>query len=455
MQVTHSITRLDKSNVRMTITVPRNEVRSQYYKLLKEYSKQIQLPGFRRGKAPQEVVERKLGEKLRDEARAKIIQNAIDEVFDDEKMAREDRPLPYSPPRIDEMPILNLERDLQFMLIYDVLPTISVGQWKGLEVEVPDAAVTDEDVARELEELRERNAVVLDRDENAPARLGDVAAISYTGLDKDGAELPEARRDDFVFTLGSKHNIYLIDDDIVGMKKGETRELTKTYGDGEDVGPLAGKTVYLRVTLTSLKEKKLPDLDDDLAQDVDEQFKTLDDLKASIQERLEKSLAARLRELKLNKILEKIMESSPVIFPDSMVQAEVQERLNGLARRFDTDVRGVLNMMAETGNDLGVIEKNWRETAVKSLHARFIVETLVKEQRIEASDADVEQELAQAAAETGRPLEEVKQQYAEGKLMDYIRESIRERRLFDLLLAENKINLGSRANFVDVMGNNG
>jgi trigger factor len=181
----------------------------------------------------------------------------------------------------------------------------------------------------------------------------------------------------------------------------------------------------------------------------------LDDLKASIKERLEKSLAARLRELKLNKILEKIMESSPVIFPDSMVQAEVQERLNGLARRFDTDVRGVLNMMAETGNDLGVIEKNWRETAIKSLHARFIVETLVKEQRIEASDADVEQELAQAAAETGRPLEEVKQQYAEGKLMDYVRESIREKRLFDLLLAENKINLGSRVNFVDVMGNNG
>jgi len=456
VSVTKNISRLEKSNVKLSLTIPKEEVLSQYRELLKEYSKNAQIPGFRKGKTPQEVLERKFGEALKGEALSKIIEKAVEEVFSDESLPRDERPLPYSQPRIDEAPEFDLEKDLTFSLVYDVLPPVHVGQWKGLKAEIPDVAITDEDLARELEEVRERNGFVLDRDDDAQARKGDVVTVSYCEFGEDGEELPHSRRDDFVFTLGSGSNIYEIDDDVTGMKKGETKEVTKTYPAGDPVEyPLAGKTLKLRITLTALKERKLPDLDDELAQDVDEKFKTLDDLKNSIRERLEKSLALRIRDLKINQLLEKIMENTPVTLPESMVRVELEGRLRSLARRFGTDVEGVLKMMAETGTDPNEIETNWRASAEKSLHSRLIIETLMEEQHIEVSDADVEQELEKIAADTDKPLEDVKKQYGEKQAAEYIRDSIKENKLFELLLKENTIKTGSKANYVDVMGNNG
>jgi len=454
VSVTKNITRLDKSNVKMSLTIPKAEVAAQYQELLKEYAKSAQIPGFRKGKAPQEVLVRKFGEALKGEALGKLIEKAVDEVFADQSLPRDERPLPYSQPRIDEAPEFDLDRDLTFSMVYDVLPPVTIGQWKGLTVEVPEVAITEEDIARELEEVRERNSVVLDRDDNAQAQQGDVATINYAELGEGGEELPGSRRDDFVFTLGSKTSIYQIDDDVAGMKKGETKEVTKTYPEGEASGPLAGKTVTLRITLTALKEKKLPDLDDDLAQDVDEKYHTLDDLKNSIRERLEKSLVLRMRDLKINKLLEKIIENTPVTLPESMVRVELEGRLRNLARRFGTDVEGVVRMLAQTGTDPAEIEKNWRASAEKALHSRLIVETIMGEQHIEASDADVEQELEKIAADTDKPLEEVKKQYGDGQMIEYVKDSIRESRLFDLLLAENTIKTGSKTNYLDVMGNN-
>jgi trigger factor len=454
VSVTKNITRLDKSNVKMSLTIPKEEVAAQYQELLKDYAKNAQIPGFRRGKAPQEVLVRKFGEALKGEALGKIIEKAVDEVFADQTLPRDERPLPYSQPRIDEAPEFDLDRDLTFSLVYDVLPPVKIGQWKGLEVEVPEVAITDEDLARELEEVRERNAFVLDRDDDAQAQQGDVATISYCELGEGGEELPDSRRDDFVFTLGQRTSIYQIDDDIAGMKKGETKEVTKTYADDAASGPLAGKTVKLRITLTALKEKKLPDLDDDLAQDVDEKYQTLDDLKNSIRERLEKGLDLRMRDLKINKLLEKMIENTPVTLPESMVRVELDGRLRNLARRFGTDVEGVLRMMAQTGTDPDEIERNWRASAEKALHSRLIVETIIEEQHIEVSDADVEQELEKIAADTDKTLEEVRKQYGDGQMMEYVKDSVRESRLFDLILAENKIKTGSKANYLDVMGNN-
>jgi len=456
VSVTKEITRLEKSNVKLTLTISKEEVMSQYHDVLKEYAQKAQIPGFRKGKAPQEVLVRKFGDALKGEAMGKIIEKAVDEVFSDQSLPRDERPLPYSQPRMDEAPQFELDQDLTFSLVYDVLPPIHIGQWKGLNVEVPDVTISDEDIARDLEEVRERNAFVLDKDDGAQAQRGDVVTVNYCEVGEDGEEVSDSRRNDFVFTLGSGSNIYRIDDDIAGMIKGETKEVTKAYPEGEaSAGSLAGRTIKLRVTLTALKEKKLPDLDDELAQDVDEKYNTLDDLKNSIRERLEKSLALRMRDLKINKLLENIMENTPVTLPESMVRVELDGRLRSLARRFGTDVEGVLRMMAQTGTNPDEIENNWRVSAEKSLHSRLIIETLMEEQHIEVSDEDFEQELEKIADDTEKPLEDVKKQYGEAQAAEYVKDSIRENRLFELLLTENTIKAGSKANYLDVMGNNG
>jgi trigger factor len=456
MPVSKTITRLEKSNVRLNLTVPKEDALSQYQELLKNYAKNVQIPGFRKGKVPQNVLEMKFGEALKGEALGKIIEKAIEEVFGDENLPKDERPLPYAQPRMEDEPKLDFDNDLAFSLVYDVMPSVSVGQWKGLEAEVPDVAVSDEDIARELEELRDRNAFVLDRDEAAEARLGDVATLTYCMLDDSGNALPDSGRDDFSFTLGSGQNNFDFDNDIVGMKKGETKDITKTYGtDEKNPMPHAGETRRIRVTLTALKEKKLPDLNDDLAQDVDEKFNTLDDLKNSIRERLEKSLSNRLREYKISKLLEKIIENTPVTLPESMVKAEVEGRLRSLARQYGLDAAQMAQMLAQDGGGLGDIEGKWRPSAEKALHSRLIVEKLMEDQHIEVGDEETEKEIQSIMAESGMSREDVLKRYGGDIALEYIKDDIKERKLFDMLLAENNIKTGSKKNYLDFMQNNG
>jgi trigger factor len=458
--VTKEIARLDHSNVKLTITIGRDDVRSEYDNLLMEYTKNIQIPGFRKGKVPRDVLIRKFGDALKGEALGKIIEKSMDEVFGDESFPRENRPLPYSTPQVQDEPKLDLESDLAFSVVYDVLPQITVEKWQGLEVEVPDVAITDEDIGRELEVIRERNAIVLDKDEGEAAAAGDVVTVNYCELDESGKVLPNSERQDFVFTLGSGYNYFKFDDEVTGMKKGETKEFEKTYpaeaGGGETVPrELAGQTRKLRVTLTALKIKKLPELDDDLAQDVDEKHKTLEDLKTSIRERLDKDLDRRIREIKISKLLEKIIETTPVEVPESMLRLELDSRWRALARQFNTDAEGLYEVMGGNPQSAQSVIDGWKPNAVKALHSRLIVETLIEDLKLEAGDEEVDNEIETQASEGNIPLEDYKKYYEGEEMKNYVREDIKERKLFDRLLAENTIKPGKKEKYVDLVSNNG
>jgi trigger factor len=453
--VSKEITRLEHSSVKLSLTVDKDDVRSQYDELLSDYSKSIQLPGFRKGKAPRDVLVRKFGESLKGEALGHLIEKSITQVFEDETFAREDRPLPYSTPQVQDEPKLDLDTDLVFSVIYDVLPKVTVGKYKGLDIEVPAAEITGGDIARELEEVRERNSIVLDRDEGAAAEKDNVVTVNYCELSDDGSAAAGTERQDFVFTLGSGYNVYKFDEEVTGMKKGETRDFTKTFPNDFADAAIAGKTKKLRVTLAALKEKKLPELDDDLAQDVDEKYKTLDDLKNSIRDRMEKNLEKRLRELKINRILGKIVENTPVEVPESMIHIELDSRWRNLARRFNASTGEVIKMMEKSGKSGEEIQNEWRPDAVKALHSRLIVETLMEDLKLEASDEEVEKELETIAGESGTPVEDVKKYYEQQQMKDYLKEDIKERKLFDILLGENTIKTSGNMNYLDFMAVNG
>jgi trigger factor len=274
-------------------------------------------------------------------------------------------------------------------------------------------------------------------------------------LDENGEKEPDTERKDFVFTLGSGQNAYMFDDDSAGMKKGETIEFTKTYSPDDTRTTYAGLTKKLRVTLTELKEKKLPDLDDDLAQDIDEKYQTLDDLKNSIRERLENSLKRRIREMSINALLEKIMENTPVTLPESMVRVELDGRMRNLARQFGVDREKLMQMLQLSGGGLDDIEGKWRPTAEKALHSRLIVETLLEEQHIICEDEELDREIEAIAAEEGESFDEIERRFQENNSIEYLQDGVRERKFFDVLLAENTIKKGEKTNYLDVMGNNG
>jgi len=451
--VTKEIKRLEKSNVILSVTVPKDDVQAQYKDMLKEYTKSLQIPGFRKGKVPQEVLERKFGDALKGDALGRIIEASMKEVFggenEEDKLPRNERPLPYSQPELQEEDLkLDLEQDLKFSVMYDVLPDVKIGQWKGLSVEYPYAEVDQEIIDKELNEIRDRNAIVMDRDDGAAAVNGDVATIDYTIFKENGEADETQKRKDFAFTIGSGTNVYKFDDDIIGMKRGETKKFDKTFGDDFFDNELAGKTRAVEITLTSLKEKQLPDLDDDLAQDVDEKFNTLDDLKNNIKEKMSKNLDFRLREKKTSELLGKIMENTPVIVPESMIKTEVEGRLRRIARYYGASLDVMLQM---TGEDR---MNEMRESSQKAIHSRLIIETLMEEHNFEVTDDEVEKELQQIAADDSADIEEVRKQYESEQAMIYLREDLKEKKMVDLMLSENNLKPGKKENYLDFMSDN-
>ncbi len=449
------ITKLENSAVKLTVTVDKKDVRSEYNDLVGKYSKSIQIPGFRKGKVPVEVMERKFGDALKEETLGHIMEHAIQEILEDESFEKENKPLPYSTPQVLDEPKVDLDSDLTFSVTYDILPEVKVGPWKGLEVEIPQVSVEKADIDRELEEIRDRNSLVLDKDEKAAAAKNDVVTINYCELDDEGVPEPGTERQDFVFTLGTGGNIYKLDDEITGMKKGETRDVTKQYADDFEDPVLAGKTKKLRVTLTALKEKKLPDLDDDLAQDVNEKFKTLNDLKKDIQDRLEKNLENQLRNRKTNAILEKVLEKTPITLPESMVRLELDARMRNLARRFNVPEEQLVQIFSAGGKGMDEVMDEWRPDAEKALKSRLIVETLMKDLNLEATDEEADKEMEQMAENSGATIEEIKKYYDNENMKEYLKEDIKEKKLFDLMFAESKFKKGEKKNYLDLIQNNG
>ena len=453
MNITKEITRLEKSSVNLSITIGKEDVNSEYNEVISKYTKSVQLPGFRKGKVPKDVLIRKFGDALKGEAMGKIIEKAFETIFDDDSIPREDKPLPYSTPTLKDEPTLDLENDLKFSLIYDVLPVLKVEKWQGLEAEIPDVSISDEDVNRELEGIRERNSIVLDKNEGEGAAAGDVVTVNYCELGDSGEVVANSKREDFTFTIGSGLNIYQIDDEITGMKKGETKEFFKTYQ--EDHNEFPGQTKKLKVTLSALKVKKLPDLDDDLAQDVDEKFKTLADLKNHIRERLGKQLDQITRNLKVNKILEKIMEATPVDIPESMLKADMDSRWRALARQLNTDANGLYKMVGNSADKAESLMETWKPESVKALHSRLIIETIIEDIKLEASDDEVEKEIEKMALESQNDVEEFKKYYEDERMKGFLKEDIKERKFFDILIEKNTFVAGEKKNYVDLVANNG
>ena len=448
MKTTKQFTKLDKSRVKLDVTIDKEEVAAAYQKILGKYAKSAQIPGFRKGKAPVKILEQKYGEALKGDAAGDIMETALGEIF--EAGNEHERPLPYSRPTMDAAPEFDVSKDLSFSVTFDVFPEVTLKAIDGFKIEVPAVTIADADMKEELEAIRERNAIVVDRNDGDKAAKDNIATVNYSELDEAGNVIAGTERQDFVFTIGTGYNIYKFDDDIVGMKKGETKDLAKDFPADFEDKDLAGTKKKIRVTLTALKARSLPDLDDELAQDVSEKYKTLDDLKADIRKNMETALENKLREIRSNTLLEKIVEANPFDLPESMVAAELESRWQMLAQRFRTDVEQLEKLMTASGQTKADMLEGWRGEAEKLLKSRVIVELLLKDREIAVTPEDVEAEFAKIAAGAGVSVDEVKKHYADPRRKEYLIDDIKEQRLYGQLLEKCTVAKGKKTSFADL-----
>ena len=455
MKVTKEISKLENSAVKLTATIAKEDVVSGYNKNISKYAKNVQLPGFRKGHVPVKVLEQKYGDSLKQEVLADLIDESLNQIFAEEE-SKDIRPLPYTQPRLDgdKLPEFSTDKDLTFSVVYDVFPSVEVKDFSKIEVKEPQVEIGEKELNEELKAIQERNAVVIDKKEGEPVEKDNTVTIDYKELDDSGTAIPGSEREGFVFTVGTGENIYKIDDEIVGMKKDETKEISKTYDAKEENKDLAGKTKKISVTVKAIKLRNLPALDDELAQDVSEKYKTLDDLKKDISKGLESAKNRKIAELKSQSLLEQLVEKNPIVLPKSMIQAEMESRWRMMAQQFQTTPEQLEKMISASGQSKENMLTQWTGDAEKMLKSRLIVDALIREKNIAVTPEEVEAEFAKIADESGSTIEEVKEHYEDARAKEYIIDEIKENKLYDELYKQVKVSKGDKVKFADLFKNN-
>ena len=446
MEVTKEITKLENSAVKLTVTIPQKDVAAEYNESVAKYAKNIQIPGFRKGKVPVSVLERKYGEMLKADAASELIEKALGEIFE----SIDEKPLPYAQPTMEEAPVLDITKDLTFTVTYDVFPAVKIEKLDGITIKEPVVEIGEEELNTELQQIRERNAMVVDKKDDEAAAKDDIATVNYCELADDGSELEGTQRQDFVFTIGSGQNIFKFDDDVVGMKKNETKEITKTYDADFEDKDLAGTTKKIKVTVTALKVRNLPDLDDELAQDVNEKYNTLEDMKTDIKRNMEAIKERRVNEIKSNSLLEQLVEKNQFDLPKSMIRAELDHRWRMMAQQFGTTTEQLDKLVASSGQSKETMLTEWTGDAEKMLKSRIVVESLLKDRNITVTPEEIEKEMENIAEKSGVSVEEVKKHYADPRSKEYLIDDTKEQKLYSQLFAEVKVTKGDKIAFADL-----
>lgn len=384
-----SIKELENSSVALTVTVTADTIEEGYKAALNKYAASIQLKGFRKGKAPLSVMESKFGKDIREESTFKTIEEELKEVLAD--VEDKYKPLPYSTPELqDEETLLPFKSnsDITFTVKYDVMPVFEMPAYTGLSVSVPKVELPEEVVTKELDKLRDQNAMVIDKE--GAAEKGDIVTIDYVELDEEDNEVAATARMDFIFTIGSGSNFYEIDEDITGMKVGDEKTITKTYAEDSSVEGYAGKTIKLSVALKALKFRDVPALDDDFAQDVKDEYQTVEDLVNATRKKLEDAITAKIEQVKVGALTEELLKGTTISVPESMIELEVEQTWKRYVEQTGLSEEQIVKFLSFQQKTKEDLTAPWRERAEKTLRVQLIMEQIMLREKFTADAEEVQ-----------------------------------------------------------------
>lgn len=439
---------IENSAVKLTLTISKDVTKEEYTKLIKEYSKSAVIKGFRKGKVPAAVLESKYGEGIKAEAFMGIIDKSLNEAFE----TVEQKPLGYARPElVDEEELkFDLDKDFTFSVVYDVFPEFELTNYKGIEFIKDQVSILKKDIDAELEKLQEQNSIAIPKKDGIVAK-DDIVTLDFVEVDADKAEIENTKREDFTFTIGTGYNLYKIDEDIIGMKLDEEKIITKKYAEDFEDAQLAGKEISLKVKIKAIKINDVPALDDDFAQDIDEKYETLEDLKKDTKKGLQDKVDAILREKALEQIFEKIQETTEMTLPKSMVDAELESNFQSIAQRFGIPAEQYEQILTAQGKSKEDIFEEWREDTIKNTKSKIILGKVVELENIEATDEDFDKEVKEAASLYAKSEEEMKEMFESHGMKDYLLDEIRTKKAVDLLIDSGIEKKGEKKSLVDLL----
>ena len=371
----------ENSKVVLEFTMPKDDFNKELDVSFKKNSKYFKVPGFRNGKVPRNVVEKVYGVEALYET---VIENNVDKEY--QKAIEENKLDVVSKPEMDIKEI-GKDKDFVYTVTFYVKPEVKVKNYKGLEIEKVDTKVTKKDVDAELKSVQEKNAETYSIDDRE-LRDGDISTIDFEGF-VDGVAFEGGKGENYELTIGSHQFIDNFEEQLIGMNIGDEREIKVTFPKDYQAEHLASKEATFKVKLISIKEKKLPKLDDEFAKDVSE-FETLkeytDDLKKQLTERKEHAAHHEREDKAMNKLLENV----EVEIPEAMIDTEVDRMVNEFAQNLSYQGMTLEQFTKYSNSTVEEFKNNLRPDAIKSVKLNLAMEYIEKAENIVAEDSEID-----------------------------------------------------------------
>ena len=379
---------LEKSMAKLTIEVSAEEFNEAINKAYQKSKAKISLPGFRKGKAPRAMIEKMYGASIFYEDAANII---IPDAY--ETAAKESELEIVAQPEID---VVQIEKGKPFIFTATVAvkPEVTLGEYKGIEIEKKEVEVTDEELNAEIDRVRESNSRMITIDDRA-SQDGDTVIIDFDGY-VDGEQFDGGYAEDYSLVLGSGTFIEGFEAQLIGKNIGDDVEVNVTFPEQYQAEELQGKPAVFKVKLKEIKMKELPELDDDFAQDVSD-CDTLEEYKEETKKKLLASKEESAKREKEEAVIDKIIEGATMDVPKQMVEAQTRQMTQEFAQRLQSQGLSLEQYMQFTGMNPQKMMEELEPQALKRIQSRLVLEAVVAAENIAASDEDVEKELENMA----------------------------------------------------------
>ena len=422
------VEKTDKNNeVKLSFCIEASKFEEAIQKVYVKSAKYFNIPGFRKGKAPYKIVEKQYGAQI-------FYEDAFNEVVPEvyEKELKEAGIEAVSRPDID---ITQMEKgkDLVFTAVVQTKPEVTLGKYKGINLKKVEYNVEDKDIDHEIYHMQERNARLINV-EDRPVESGDTTIIDFEGF-SDGVAFEGGKAENHELVIGSNTFIPGFEDQIIGMKIGEEKDINVTFPEEYFSKDLAGKPAVFKVKLHEIKKKELPEADDEFAKDVSE-FDTIKELKASIKEKLEDENKHKAEYETEEEAIKTVCDNTEIDIPSGMVETETDNMIRDIEQRLSyqgLNFEQYLKMMNKTEADL---RKEMEEQALKQVKTKLVLEAIVKAENIEASEEEVKAKIEEMAQTYGRDAKELEQNES---LKKYIAESVKTEKAIHFIVENAKI----------------
>jgi len=423
------VEKLENNKVKIEITVPAAEFEVGIDKAFKKNASKINVAGFRKGKAPRSVIEKLYGKEIMYEDAFNIIaQDAYDKAIDENKLAVVSRP---------EVDITQIEsgKDLIFTVEVYVKPEVKLGDYKGLKVEKTVYNVEDADVDAEIESMRNKNSRLVTVEDRS-LENGDISNIDFEGF-VDNVAFEGGKGENFELTIGSGQFIPGFEEQLIGMKISETREINVKFPEEYHSKELAGKDSMFRVTLNSIKAKELPALDDEFVKDVSE-FDTLDELKADIKKKMEERNENRSKVELEDELFKTAAKNAEIDIPQPMIDHEIDNIVSEYNWRLQMQGMNLDTYLKMLNQDINTFKAQFTETATERVRVQLTLEKISEVENIEADESAVNEKIAKMAENYGQTVEDFSKTLREED-KKYIAEEARIQKIANFLTENAKV----------------